>query len=65
MKIFCSKILYNEIIIGWSTFSIFTLVSRDRILSECKKTLKRYKLENADEKNMAENIDFEEWYQKG
>lgn len=54
----------KRIIIG-SVLLVSTLVfSQDKDIIRMQKDIKRYKLENADEKNMAKNIDFEEWYQK-
>lgn len=50
----------KRIIIG-SVLLVSTLVfSQDKDIIRMQKDIKRYKLENADEKNMAKNIDFEE-----
>lgn len=55
----------KRIIIG-SVLLVSTLVfSQDKDIIRMQKDIKRYKLENAEEKEMAEIIDFEEWYQKG
>lgn len=44
---------------------VSTLVfSQDKDIIRMQKDIKRYELENVDEKNMAENMDFEKWYQK-